>query len=308
MGNYSKVEYKITGRTRRTGSGTSASGYFRHGESEIIWTVTDNNNQLTSCTTKITISPPFEIKIKPGISVFGGQPNHIYIGYGHAGFRLAALSSGGSGPYSYNWSNGVTERYNSVRHTVEGIYPYQVRVYNKYNCVALAQTAIIVKDIRCISSIEENINNNLPWLMADPLVKALLKSKIHIQLCRNGQTICIDRDSAYYLINTGSSPGKCASEMNAVSVLREKQFGESEVAKLTAYPNPSSSSFKINLSRGKDERQHVYILDISGKRLESYINIQGSTIEVGIDLKPGIYLAEIYTGTERRVVKLIKIK
>jgi len=47
--------YVITGVTSRSGSGTNASGLFNLGVSTIKWTVKDSHNNISTCTTTVTV-------------------------------------------------------------------------------------------------------------------------------------------------------------------------------------------------------------------------------------------------------------
>ncbi|MBC7536834.1 MAG: T9SS type A sorting domain-containing protein, partial [Ferruginibacter sp.] len=50
--------YNISGATVRNGNGNNASGVFNVGVSTIVWTVTDINNNVSSCSTTVTIDIP----------------------------------------------------------------------------------------------------------------------------------------------------------------------------------------------------------------------------------------------------------
>lgn len=310
-GNYKEVNFKISGRTKRTGTGTNASGYFKPGESQIIWTIKDNHDQIHTCTTKIIASPPFEVKIKPGYGELShGEPNHIYIGYGHAGFKLTALTSGGSGPYSYNWTGGGRDRYHAVNHKVAGEYLYSVYVYNKYSCIAIAHTNIIVKDIRCPSEMEVYFKENLPWLYSNSMINAVLKNKIFIQICDNGENKCIDRDSAGALLSSGAKLGSC--ELQALNIIPFNNSIQNEInadeLKLSAFPNPAKNYFNLKIHSAPGGLIEINIIDVSGRTMESYQHQSGVfNIKVGTGLRAGFYWVEIKTATERKLLKLIKL-
>ncbi|MBC7536065.1 MAG: T9SS type A sorting domain-containing protein, partial [Ferruginibacter sp.] len=54
----SSITYQVSGATSRNGTGPNASGIFNQGVSTIVWTVTDANNNSSSCSTSVTINIP----------------------------------------------------------------------------------------------------------------------------------------------------------------------------------------------------------------------------------------------------------
>ncbi|RXK57822.1 HYR domain-containing protein [Lacibacter luteus] len=73
--------------------------------------------------------------------------------------------------------------------------------------------------------------------------------------------------------------------------------------------NPSLSSFRLQLqSSDKQQKITVKIVDVNGRIVEVKENLYaGQVIEVGSKYTQGTYFAEVMQGTNRKVVKLIKI-
>ena len=71
------------------------------------------------------------------------------------------------------------------------------------------------------------------------------------------------------------------------------------------YPNPSRGAFKISLEgNGKDIK--AKIRDLRGLVLKTLTINANQTIELGNDLKPGIYFLEVNEGNKIKTVRLVK--
>jgi hypothetical protein len=71
------------------------------------------------------------------------------------------------------------------------------------------------------------------------------------------------------------------------------------------YPNPSRGAFKIALEgNGKDTK--AKIRDLRGLVLKTLTINANQTIELGNDLKPGIYFLEVNEGNKTKTVRLVK--
>ena len=75
-------------------------------------------------------------------------------------------------------------------------------------------------------------------------------------------------------------------------------------------PNPSAHFFTIMLYGGiTDEAVNVRVTDAVGRVTEQKNNLSSSRqFTLGMDYKPGMYFVEISQGTERIVLKLLKVK
>ncbi len=88
------VTYEVIGATTRSGTGNNASGLFNPGNSTIIWTVTDGNNNSSTCSTAVNIQVPLLVP-----TVTGTVNVCPYLGTGDQ-MTYTAFSSGAT---SYNW-------------------------------------------------------------------------------------------------------------------------------------------------------------------------------------------------------------
>ncbi len=123
--------------------------------------------------------------------------------------------------------------------------------------------------------------------------------------------------AAYGRNNCGTSNGKTLSvslaKCNTANRGTNSDIPVSEVLKqnagITVMPNPSYGDFTLEI-RGNDPQATgiLHIYDISGKMIETKTAIQpGKTLKLGGGYKPGIYIGEYIQGTEKIMVKLIKM-
>jgi hypothetical protein len=73
-----------------------------------------------------------------------------------------------------------------------------------------------------------------------------------------------------------------------------------------AYPNPSENYFNIRLTDGSSEEVTIRVIDMSGKVMQVVTGSATQTFRVGDQLLPGTYIAEIFQGGTRTMVKLVK--
>ena len=78
------------------------------GENAVVLTVTDNNNNVSTCTTTVTVLgeiPTCSISSIPSNSTYtGGVSTNIYLGYGPQSTTLQVSAPASGAPYMYSWS------------------------------------------------------------------------------------------------------------------------------------------------------------------------------------------------------------
>lgn len=309
-GEVRSIRYSIQGSTRRSGDGMDASGYFKPGNSSIIWSVTGMNDQVITCTTAVLVSNPISVYIKPGLAhPQGAVPGEIYLGYGANSYRIVAIPAGNSGPYTYKWSDGSTEKFTRIRHNSVGSYPYHVELTNRDGCKANAAYTIQVKNVRCISPLEDLFAKFFPSLYKDPAILKLFHNAAEIQLCKEGKTFCSPKSKVAALLNQGATLGSCAVTIPETvgNTLKAAPIPEHAGLDVQVYPNPSRSNFRF-LIQGPRNTGQIIILTLSGQQLERINYFSGNVIEIGSALKAGTYIAEVISGNERKVLKLVKLQ
>jgi hypothetical protein len=72
------------------------------------------------------------------------------------------------------------------------------------------------------------------------------------------------------------------------------------------YPNPSQTLFNIQLSQGFGSEVRIRVTDLSGRVIEELKVVSGSLIQIGHHYRPGMYIAELNSGDQRKQVRLFK--
>jgi Secretion system C-terminal sorting domain/SprB repeat len=87
---------------------------------------------------------------------------------------------------------------------------------------------------------------------------------------------------------------------NAVKV------SEKSILKISAYPNPSATSFSLILDGGTNENVTVSVTDLLGRKVYQSTDGIRKQHHFGNDLKAGVYILQVTQGNEKQSLKLIK--
>jgi hypothetical protein len=88
---------------------------------------------------------------------------------------------------------------------------------------------------------------------------------------------------------------------------REMEDVSGDAMIVNVYPNPSQENFSFRMENAVSDFYSVNIVDLTGRVVETHEKIPANTIfNCGENLKEGIYVAELITGNDRIVLKLVK--
>ncbi len=91
----------------------------------------------------------------------------------------------------------------------------------------------------------------------------------------------------------------------AEAIVAEKTIDKLSV---TVMPNPSVTDFVLVVKSNSKEKAMIHIMDASGRAVENLSSVTpGSSVRVGGKLFDGSYYAQVIQGTQRVIVKLIKL-
>jgi len=292
------VSYAITGATNRSGNGYNASGLYAEGTSIITWTVTDVNGNTATCQSTVVVNPAVTSSVADVFAVTpGGLANTLYIGYGPASLTLDAIASGGTAPYSYQWTIGSASgpvQNSNASYTVSPTTntTYYLSVVDAYGCNApVISKSILVEDVRCGEKLDK------------------------VAICKNTDgkriTLCVAQESVAVHLANGAFLKGCdnASSASAEIQSSEKVTGELSWT-VTATPNPSNSSFTLRIVSGRtSEYVSMRVMDALGRVVETRNNIAANTqLNIGADYRPGIYIVELVQANNKKQIKLVKAK
>jgi hypothetical protein len=278
--------YAITGATERNGTGNDASGTFNIGTSVIVWTATDSWGNQATCSTTVVINTNPTVTIPDAYALpTGTLTNTVYIGYAPASsLTLTANADGGTPGYSYSWSNTATTTSTAVSPITATTYTITVTDVN--GCQATAEKAIDVLDIRAGKKLE--------------------KVNICHQTGAGLFAMVVSQAEVPTHLSHGDMLGNCTV---AASHTRGRLAGAAGNSfGVQVLPNPSTSVFTLRIETVQTVPMNLRVLDIQGRVLEQRNNINPTQqLNIGAGFKPGIYFAEITQGTDRKVIKLLKL-
>ena len=81
-----------------------------------------------------------------------------------------------------------------------------------------------------------------------------------------------------------------------------------KVFEVKAYPNPAVTSFHLQVSSASTEAIRVVVSDINGKRVKELKLIPKEDLEFGAEFINGTYIVEIIQGSNRKTIRLEKLK
>ena len=204
------------------------------------------------------------------------EKNTIYLGYGPSSLTVNALPVGGSAPYSYLWNTG--ELTQSINVNTEGAY--SVVITDAKGCQTSSSIQINVLDVRCGNSNDK------------------------VQVCHNGQTICVAQSAVQTHLEHGDKLGSCAPVASLSMAPVSMKLDETSDIAISVYPNPVSE----NLSMKIDKLQAgatAKLFDINGAEVISQQITSSPQVLSVIGLSKGLYIIRIKNGAETMTSKII---
>lgn|GEM_PF-711187 len=235
---------------------------------------------LLACPT-ITVSIADAFALSQGVLA-----NTVYPAYAPAAsLTLQASVSGGTGPYSYSWSNGI------------------------------ASTSIIVSPTSTTTySVTVTDQNGCPGNMASKTINVM-----NIAGGNKGQNIVVCHKARNSLavgaagvadhLGHGDMLGSCSGDVQSVASRETvaEQFANLGLT-VKVLSNPSPNYFEIQLS-GKANNLQLRVYDLHGRVVETKSSLQSNqTLRIGTSYAPGIYILQLTQGKEMQTIRLIKAK
>jgi hypothetical protein len=229
---------------------------------------------LNLCPT-INVSIPNAFALPSGVLA-----NTVYPAYAPASsLTLQSNVTGGTGPYSYTWSNSATTSSITVSPTAATTYSLSVRDQN--GCPGSATKTVNVIDI------------------------SGGKNGDKIVVCHKGNTLTIGSSGVADHLGHGDMLGSCES-----GVTRSPSNSIQETQTLfdvKVLGNPSPNYFDIQIRGKADNNVRITVYDNMGRVIEKRSSLPSNQIvRIGNSYQAGIYLVEIIQGTQKQTLKLIK--
>lgn len=239
------------------------------------------------------------------LSVTAGECATVYFGYSSGECTtLDAVATGGSTPYTYNWSNGETS--SSITVCPVATTNYTVTVTDHNGTSAHAMVTVQVVDVRCGSNNSKVSVCHLNPGNSSPLTLCVAPSAVSAHLAHGDQLGSCDivdpcgeeQNSAMMIMQEPINP------IASNSSLASKNLNDLNLSEdWTIYPNPAVDQLYIEKSENK-ERIEIYLLDISGKAIR-HLTLQNDTGQIETsEIADGIYFLKIISPREHKMVNI----
>jgi hypothetical protein len=223
--------------------------------------------------------PTINVSIPDAFALPGGVfANTVYPAYAPASsLMLQANISGGTTPYSYNWSNAATT--STITVSPATTTTYSLTAEDQNGCSGTATKTVNVIDISGGSK-------------GDKIV-----------VCHNSNEVTIATPSVAAHLQHGDILGSC----EPISVaMRSIVVPETDLA-IRVLANPSHNYFDIQLRGKSDDNIRLTVYDIMGRVIETKSSLSSNqTVRLGSFYRSGIYLVEILQGAQKQTLKLVK--
>jgi hypothetical protein len=109
-------------------------------------------------------------------------------------------------------------------------------------------------------------------------------------------------------VRAGNACGNGSYRNLTVSVTcRESYLQNASVFDADIFPNPARSHFIMRINPDYESDVVLILRDLAGREINRYENLKpDNNFEFGTSLPPGVYLAELSSGDERKIIRLIK--
>ncbi len=107
--------------------------------------------------------------------------------------------------------------------------------------------------------------------------------------------------------SSGNTAKGSGNETNTVEALQTSTETINKEFEIKIAPNPTKSSFKLQVNSVRKESIAVRLLDLQGRELKKMTLIPGQSIIFGNELKAGTYVVELIQGKVKRTEKLLKL-
>ncbi len=239
----------------------------------------DGCSQNLSGTSTVTVNPLPGLTPDPDQSVVFGFKD------GDNCTDISATASGGSAPYTYQWS-GSGETGGTINVCPETTTTYTVSATDANGCVSPErQVTVEVQDVRCGNKLNK------------------------VEICYYGVSQCVSKKIARRYLRLGATLGSCGSG-TAARIGYEGQQTTPLQLTLKAYPNPVQDAVTVEVLSPSAGAATFQVLDLQGRTRQSRTEnlIEGrNEIQFRLGALPtGVYLIRIVDALNRQ--GMVKVK
>jgi hypothetical protein len=216
----------------------------------------------------------------------GVLPNTVYPAYTPASsLTLQANVTGGTGPYTYDWSNGSSAGMITVSPTTNTTY--SVMVHDQNGCPGSSSKTVNVMDV------------------------SGGKKGDKIVVCHNNghNTLTIAAPAVADHLGHGDMLGTCSDESRAITSREATTRQVAEDFTVRVLSNPSPNYFELQLNGTAGSKLQLRVYDLQGRLVEAKSSLQSNQVVRLVTLyTPGIYLVQVAQGTAIQTVRLVKTR
>ncbi len=271
---------------------------------DVVLEFPDGSKKITRTWTAVDfednpISDVQIINVPSPMSVDAGEDQTIYVdfvgieGYPYSACAdLSSSASGGTPPYTYAWSNGMSG--SNIEVCPDVCTQYIIEVTDANGCVMTDTLTIFAVIVECM----DGNNQNLKYL-----------------ICHNGETLCTSFSSTETHFEHGDALGACGDLGNQgcpdeipesiAPISPDLVISDNEsiiLEPFSLFPNPAYDQINVEFELAKENQVRLILYSASGKVIKDlYIpgykgqNIQSVNIQ---DLEAGIYQAILYENNQ----------
>jgi hypothetical protein len=98
----------------------------------------------------------------------------------------------------------------------------------------------------------------------------------------------------------------CATTFAGSNTNTIKQQSIAKPMSVNVHPNPTTSSFNLQVTTGDSKEIDVRIMDVQGRPIKSLKAAANQHVNIGNELKAGVYMVEVKQGNELKTVRVVK--
>jgi len=225
-------------------------------------------------------------------SVSAGADRSLYFGYlPEQCVSITANVSGGTAPYSYQWTLGRPLLSDVITtdgdESISGVNSQTVTiclldtatlcvtVTDANGCTFTDCVTIFASDVRCFAG---NSNN------------------VKVNVCHNGNMICVDENAVAAHLDHGDYVGPCVANRANVGLVEVEQTLKSG---FNIYPNPNKGDLFVTMSLTGDETKDavIQVINVNGQIVKQ-VNVKNQN-RVNFSIKEtGIYFIKLITNKQ----------
>lgn len=224
-----------------------------------------------------TVTKEFEITENTAITIPDADEVTVYKGYKEKACTTlnAEGISGGTQPYTYEWSNGL--KTSTITVCPEETTTYTLTVTDFNGCSAVTDRTVTVQNVQCGNNVRHP----------------------KVEICHKGRSICVDEYAVKWHLAHGDSLGNC----------NNNDTNSCTISNVSVYPNPFVSNVNVSLNSSAFAKVDFIIYNFYGQivdRSSQEISAGKSITNLELsNLRRGFYFLKIIVDGKVKTIKYL---